>query len=172
MDVSKSAISRWESGQVGNMGRSRIQQLSKILNISPASIVLGEEIEQDNILPFKTEKVPLLGDIAAGDPILCREDTQAYIEVNKNLHIDFCLRVKGDSMIDARINDGDLVFIRKQPVVENGEIAVVLVDNEVTLKRFYKDGDLIMLKPENSNYKPFMYTKEDFKEVRVLGKVI
>lgn len=172
MNVSKSAISRWESGQVDNMGRSRIQQLSGVLNISPASIVLGKEVKNDNILPFQTKKVPILGKIAAGEPILCNEETEAYILVNEDLHIDYCLKVEGDSMIEARIHDGDLVFIRQQPVVENGEIAVVLIDNEVTLKRFYKDKNLIMLKPENSKYKPLMYTKEDFKQVRILGKAI
>ncbi|HLS52873.1 MAG TPA: S24 family peptidase, partial [Tissierellaceae bacterium] len=83
-----------------------------------------------------------------------------------------CLKVKGDSMIGARINDGDIVFIREQPCVENGEIAAVMIDNEVTLKRFYKNGGLVMLRSENPKYQPLMYTKEDFKQVRILGKAI
>lgn len=77
---------------------------------------------------------------AAGELILATEDHRLCVEINENTHVDFCLRVKGDSMIDARINDGDIVFVRKQPCVENGEIAVVLIDDEVTLKRFYKNN--------------------------------
>lgn len=170
--VTKSAISRWENGEVGNMGRSKIQSMSEILKISPVNIVLGEDLEQDNIIPYKTKRVPLLGEIAAGEPIYVCEEHSTYMEVGDGLDVDFCLKVKGDSMIDARINDGDIVFIREQPYVENGEIAAVLIDNEVTLKRFYKNDGLIMLRSENSKYQPLMYTKEDFKQVRILGKAI
>lgn len=75
-------------------------------------------------------------------------------------------------MIGARICDGDLVFVRQQPTVENGEIAVVLIDDEVTLKRFYKTDAGVILKPENSKYDPMFYTEEDFKDVRILGKAV
>lgn len=171
VQVSKSAVSRWESGELENMGRSKIQALAKILEISPISIIFGEEY-QENILPLKTKKVPLLGTIAAGEPIYTYEDCQAYLEVDEHLGIDFCLKIKGDSMIDARINDGDIVFTRKQSVVENGEIAAVLLDNEATLKRFYKNNGGVILKPENSNYQPRYYTAEDFAEIKILGKAI
>lgn len=170
VDVTKSAISRWESGEVENMGRSKIQKLSEILKISPVSIVLGEEMK--NTISYKTKKVPMLGEIAAGEPILADEHCEYYIEVDENLNVDFCLKVKGDSMIDARIQDGDIVFIRRQPVVENGEIAAVLIDDEVTLKRFYRNDGLVMLRPENSNYQPLMFTAADFKNIRILGKAI
>lgn len=171
VEVSKSAISRWESGEVENMGRSKIQKLSEILKVSPVSIVLGEEV--NNVLPFRTKRVPLMGEIPAGEPMLVSEEhIEYYIEADASLHVDFCLRVKGDSMIDARINDGDIVFVRKQPVVENGEIAAVAIDNEVTLKRFYKNNGGVILKPENSKYQPRFFTAEDFKNIRVLGKAV
>lgn len=153
------------------MGQSRIQALSTVLGISPISIIYGEEY-QGEFLPFKTKRVPLLGCIAAGEPIYAYQDSQAYIEVDEGIGADFCLKVKGDSMIDARIYDGDLVFVRKQPTVWNGEIAVVLIDNEATLKRFYGNNGGVILKPENSKYQPRYYTEKDFKDVRVLGKAV
>ena len=170
--VTKSAVSRWENGEVSNMGRSKIQSVSEILRISPVSIVLGEDPEQNSIVPYKTKKVPLLGEIAAGEPIYANEQHTVYIEIDENINVDFCLKVKGDSKIEARINDGDVVFVKEQSCVDNGEIAAVLIDEEVTLKRFYKDGDLVMLKPENSKYRPLMYTEKDFKDIRVLGKAV
>jgi repressor LexA len=132
-----------------------------------------EDVSATNIVRYTTTKqVPLLGEIAAGEPILACEDCKTYIEVDGSLQVDFCLRVNGDSMIDARICDGDLVFVRRQPVVENGEIAVVLLDNEATLKRFYRNDGGVILKPENAKYQPRFYTERDFKQVRVLGKAV
>ena len=75
-------------------------------------------------------------------------------------------------MIDARIQDGDLVFVRQQPTVENGEIAVVMIDGEVTLKRFYRTPIGVILKPENSKYQPLYFSEADFKDVRVLGRAV
>jgi repressor LexA len=75
-------------------------------------------------------------------------------------------------MVDARICDGDIIFIRQQPIVENGEIAAVVIDDEVTLKRFYRNNGGVILKPENSKYQPRYYTEKDFKNVRVLGKAV
>jgi len=120
----------------------------------------------------RVRRVPILGSVAAGDPILALEEHHDYIEVDGNIRVDFCLRVRGDSMIDARICDGDLVFVRQQPTVENGDIAVVLIDDEVTLKRFYRTDGGVILKPENSKYQPMYYTDEDFKNIQILGKAV
>jgi repressor LexA len=169
--VSKSAVSRWESGEVANMGTSKVQALAEVLKTSPLSFIYGEEYKAE-VLPFKTKRIPLLGEIAAGEPIFAVEDHTAYIEIKENIRIDFCLKVKGDSMINARILDGDLVFVKKQATVDNGEIAVVLIDDEVTLKRFYKTDAGIILKPENTRYEPRFFTASDFKDVRILGKAI
>jgi repressor LexA len=150
--VSKSTVMKWETGYIENMRRDKIALLAKALKVSPLWIM---GIDEPDILTYKTKKVPMLGEIAAGEPMLVAEQmAEYYVEVDEELQIDFCLKVKGDSMKDARINDGDVVFIRKQPTVENGEIAAVLIDNEVTLKRFYRNDGLIMLKPENSKYQP------------------
>ena len=127
----------------------------------------------ENITPIKIKKIPMLGEIAAGEPIMvCEEPSPCLVGVDDNRQVDFCLKVKGDSMIDARINDGDIVFIRKQQTVENGEIAAIIIDDEATLKRFYKNNGGVILKPENAKYQPKYYTAEDFKDIRILGKAI
>lgn len=174
--ISKSAISQYLSGAFVPKQKNTYK-LADALNVDPAwlmgkNVDMEKKVNVENIIPYKTKRVPLLGEIAAGEPIYVCEEHSTYMEVGDGLDVDFCLKVKGDSMIDARINDGDIVFIREQPCVENGEIAAVLIDNEVTLKRFYKNDGLVMLKPENSKYQPLMYTKEDFKQVRILGKAI
>ncbi len=91
-----------------------------------------------------------------------------------DLDVDFCLRAAGDSMIGARIYDGDIVFVRKQSSVDNGEIAAVLIDDEATLKRvyYYPDKNKLVLSPENPKYEPFVYIGEELDEVRILGKVV
>lgn len=163
----RATIYRYESDEIENLPLNILEPLAKVLDVSPAYLMGWE-----NIIPYKTKKVPMLGKIAAGMPILADEHCEYYIEVDENAHVDFCLKVEGDSMTEARISDGDIVFIRKQPCVENGEIAAVLIDNEVTLKRFYRNNGGVILKPENSKYQPFFYTDKDFKDIKVLGKAV
>ena len=125
-----------------------------------------------NIFPLKTKKVPLLGTIAAGTPIYAEENFDGYRESTEDVHADFCLKIKGDSMIGARINDGDIVFIRKQPDVENGEIAAVLLDGEATLKRVYKKNGALVLQAENPKYAPIVCSAKPCDEFRILGKAV
>lgn len=125
-----------------------------------------------NILPIKKKKVPLLGKIAAGQPIFADEDHDTYVECDENAHVDFALRVQGDSMIGARINDGDIVFIRKQDDVEDGEIAAVLIDDDATLKRLYHQKDAVMLVSENPKYAPMVFNASNCYSCRILGKAI
>lgn len=168
--VSKSTVMKWETGYIENMKRDKIALLAKALRKSPLWVMGIEDL--DNAVEYRTKKVPLLGSVAAGKPILACDEHESYVEIDQDLRVDFCLRVRGDSMIDARINDGDLVFVRRQPTVENGEIAVVLIDDEVTLKRFYTMDGGVILKPENSKYQPMYYSAKDFKQVRILGKAV
>lgn len=129
-------------------------------------------------LPYKEGRtVPLIGSIACGTPILADENIEKEIMLPEDISADFCLRCKGDSMINARIYDGDIVFIRKQPIVENGEIAAVLIDemadvSEATLKRVYIYEDKIMLIAENPAYPPMVYSNEDMNSVRIAGKAV
>jgi repressor LexA len=174
--VGKSTVMKWETGYIENMKRDKIALLAKALKVSPLW-VMGLDVPMDKLpeglIPIKTKMVPLLGKIAAGEPIMmCEELSPCLVSADDCRRVDFCLKVKGDSMIDARINNGDIVFIRKQPTVENGEIAAVVIDDEATLKRFYKNNGGIILKPENAKYQPKYYTAEDFKDIRILGKAI
>lgn len=164
----RATVYRYESDEIGNMPLSIIEPLARILGVSPAYIMGWESIEES----FEVKKIPVLGKIAAGEPILACEEHCEYVVLNHDVNVDFCLRVEGDSMVNARIQDGDLVFIRKQPTVENGEIAAVLIDDDVTLKRVYITNEGIILKPENSAYQPKFYTEKDFKDIRILGKAV
>lgn len=145
----------------GNIYQARIGQdkrnLLNILNIEP--------------LP-KMKKVPLLGTIVCGEPILAEENIEDYINMPEDAKGTFALRCKGDSMINARIFDGDIVYIREQPDVENGEIAAVLIDNEATLKRVYKYENRIELRPENPTFKVLNYENEELNSIRILGKAV
>lgn len=127
----------------------------------------------DNILSMPaTYTVPLLGTIACGEPILAAENIEDNVEVPEHIHADFALRCKGDSMINARIHDGDIVYIRQQPAVNNGEIAAVLIGDDATLKRVYVYEDHVVLQPENPAYEPLVYFKDAMQAVRILGKAV
>lgn len=173
--VGKSTVRKWEHGDIENMKRDKIALLSKILKLSPLTFITGE-VEYgtpDNIIPLpKMKKIPLLGTIACGEPILAAENIEALINADENLNADFALRCKGDSMINARIFDGDIVYIREQPDVEDGEIAAVLIGEEATLKRVYKYPSKVILRPENPLYDDMIYSKEEMNEVRILGKAV
>lgn len=173
--VGKSTVRKWEHGDIENMKRDKIALLSKILKLSPLTFITGE-VEYgvpDNIIPLpKTKKIPLLGTIACGEPILAAENIEALINADEDLNADFALRCKGDSMINARIFDGDIVYIREQPDVEDGEIAAVLIGEEATLKRVYKYPSKVVLRPENPLYDDMIYSKEEMNEVRILGKAV
>lgn len=166
--IQKSAVQKWEKGYTENLKRSVIETLSKIFEVSPSYVMALE----DKSTSVTTRKIPLLGTIAAGEPIYAEEYCTVFIEVDASFDVDYCLCVRGDSMVDARIYDGDKVFIRKQPTVENGEIAAVIIDEDATLKRFYKTDTGVILKADNPAYEPSFYSAKDFKLVRVLGKAI
>lgn len=172
--VNEGTVSRWESGEIENMRRDKIVALAKALNISPAIIMgWGESIPPyPNIHPVTTRRFPVLGSVSCGEPKLMDEEIDVSVDASEEIKADFVLRAKGDSMTGARINDGDLVFVRKQDTVENGEIAVVAIDDEATLKRFYKYDELIVLRAENPAYKDQEYRPEQAHEIRVLGKAV
>lgn len=126
-----------------------------------------------NIIPMpEMRKIPLIGSIACGAPILAEEHIEEYIDIPKHINADFALTCKGDSMINARIFDGDIVYIRQQDTVDNGEIAAVLIDGDATLKRVKLYEDHISLEPENPQYRPYVYWGEEMNTVRILGKAV
>ena len=180
---SRSSINKIELDQ-RNLTQSKIKAIADALDTTPSYIMGWDEPEQqfdteklkffDNLLPSGIKRFPLLGDIACGKPITANEEVELYVEAGANIQADFCLRAKGDSMIRARIFDGDIVFIRKQSMVDNGEIAAVVIDDEATLKRvnYYPEKNLLILKAENPDYEDLIYTGEQLDHVIILGKAV
>jgi repressor LexA len=123
-------------------------------------------------MPVTTQKIPLIGEIACGQPIFANEELESYIALDNGIKADYALRCKGDSMIGARIMDGDLVFIRKQPMVENGEIAAVIIDDSATLKRVYVYPNKLILNAENPKFEPLIYMNDELENIHILGKAI
>lgn len=177
---SRSSINKIELDGRG-LPQSKIVSFAKALNTTPAYLMGWEEEKKEdeiykykNIYPIELKKFPLLGEIACGEPIFCVEDRESYVLAGADIKADFCLKAKGDSMINARILDGDIVFIRKQSLVENGEIAAVIVDDEATLKRvsYFKDKNMLILKPENPKYNDLIYMDNELEQIRILGKAV
>lgn len=120
-----------------------------------------------------TVKRPRLGRISCGEPIDSPENFDGYDDVPENVHCDFTLECEGDSMIGARIHDGDIVYIKQQPMVENGQIAAILIDGtEKLLKRVYYTEESITLQAENPAYPPLVYVREDMNRVSIIGKAV
>ena len=177
--TSRSSIAKIESGKV-DLPQTKIKLFAEALETTQADL-MGWDIDNseasrslsniENIIPLpNTKKIPLLGKIACGDPITAVENIEDYVEVPEFTYADFALTCQGDSMINARINDGDIVYIRQQPEVENGEIAAVLIDGEATLKRVFYGKGSIMLQAENPTYPPMVFSGEEILDVRILGK--
>lgn len=165
--IGKSAISQYLSGEY-EAKQENIYLMSKPLNVNPAWLMgfdvpmVGGEINRG---------IPIIGTIAAGTPILAEENIEDYFVIDNRVNADFGLKVKGDSMINANIYNGDIAFIKKQPDLENGEIGAILLENEATLKRFSKTNNSVILQAENPNMTdwPRVYTSGN---IRVLGKLV
>lgn len=180
---SRSSINKIELDQ-RNLTQSKIKAIADALDTTPAYIMGWNEQHQkldteklklfDNLFPIETKRFPLLGNIACGVPIFANEEKELYVEAGANIHADFCLKAEGDSMIGARIQDGDIVFIRQQEMVDDGEIAAVLIGDEVTLKRvqYNPDENELLLFAENPKYKTMRYTGEELNRIRILGKAV
>ena len=167
-------ISKWETGfQTPHIDTLKI--LAEVLEVSADFLLTGVESIQpdtaeDSSIPIK--KIRMLGSIACGTPIFCNEEYEYVLATGTNASADFCLTTRGDSMINARIADGDIVFIKQQSTVENGEIAAVVIGDEATLKRVYKTADGIMLVAENPAYQPMYFSGDELNQTYVLGKAI
>ena len=174
--VSRATVQRYESGKIPGIPSDKIELLAVFFNVTPAYIMGWEEETSlpayKNVNPIETREIPLVGKIACGKPILTEENFSYYVEVGTDIRADFCVKCSGDSMYNARIYDGDIVFIAKQPDVENGEIAAVAIDDAITLKRVYKGPGYIELRAENPKYKPIIIREEDNKDVRIIGKAV
>lgn len=178
----KSSISKIENGKA-DIPQSKIAAFADALETTPAYLMGWEEQPSPaasreptvppGFIPMpKMQKVPLVGSIACGTPILAQQNIDGSVDAPEDIRCDFALRCKGDSMIDAGIHDGDAVYIRIQPEVENGEIAAVRIGEEATLKRVYYDGTTLTLMPANAAFAPMVYTGPQLEEVHIEGRVV
>lgn len=174
LGVSPATVYRYENGDIEKVPGDRLAPIAAALNTTPAYLMGWEnDTLPANIIPMpETRKIPLVGAIACGKPILAEENIEEYVSIPKELGGDFALTCRGDSMINARIYDGDIVYIRQQDTVENGEIAAVLIDTDATLKRVRILPDRIILEPENPMYDPLVYRGEEMNNIRILGKAV
>lgn len=181
--IGKSSISTYLSGEYEPKQRN-IYKICKALNVNEAWL-MGKDVPitrtdftstaptLTKLLPLpETRKIPLLGSIACGTPILAEGNIEDYLEADVGIKADFCLRCQGDSMINARIFDGDIVYIHVQPEVENGEIAAVRIDDDATLKRVRLFDDHIILQAENPTYAPLVFWGEEMNGVEIIGKAV
>lgn len=183
--TSRQTVHRYETGAISNIPSEKVEAMARALGTTPASLMgwdkdsafssfTNKEAGKDSLTPASTKSLPMLGNVACGEPIFASEEHGYYAKASSDVYADFCLTARGDSMINARIFDGDLLFVRKQESVDDGEIAVVLIDDEATVKRVYfnREDGILTLMPENPTYKPMRYTGSQLDRVRILGKVV
>ena len=175
-DIHPSTYNRYEKGGIEQMPKNIIEKICRKYSINPAWLLGYEKVEKHirfEEVSKSMKRIPVLGTIIAGVPILANEDILGYEHVTDDNKVDFCLRIKGNSMIGARIFEGDIVFVRQQINVANGEIAVVVIDGkEVSLKRVYKEPNKIILRSENPTIPEMVFTAKQRKQIAVIGKVI
>ena len=178
----RSSIAKVEAGLV-DLSQSKIAAFAKALGVSPAILigvgedsVLGSKDDlPSNLIPARFRQAPLVGEIACGTPILAEQNIIDYIDVPEHIQCDFALKCRGNSMIDLGVKDGDVVYIRSQPEVQNGQVAAVIVDgaeSEATLKKFFRYDNHVMLIPANSEEAPFAFYGEEMSRVHVQGLAV
>ena len=172
--VKRAAVQKWECGRTQNLKRETIQKLSEIFNVNPSSFIDGDDRCFTSYNPI-VHKIPILGHISAGLPLYAEENIEGYTYTEHNGGAEyFALKVKGDSMNAAQINDGNTIIVRKQERVENGEIAVIRVEQqEATVKRFKQDGNIVQLIPQSYNpiHQIQIYNLKNDK-IEIIGKVV
>lgn len=180
--INRSDISQYVSGKVLPK-QNKLTVLGMALNVNEAWL-MGYDVPMERVnltnvtstmpIPVKpTKTIPIVGTVACGNPIYAEENILEYISVNSDDNVDFALYADGDSMNNCKIDDGDTIFIRKQSIVDNGEIALVLIDDSATIKRFFDYGDKVVLRPDSTNpeHKEQIYDKRDYN-INIQGKVI
>lgn len=187
--ISKYSISHYLKGDWEGK-QDAVYELARALNVSEAWL-MGYDVPAERSAPKvsvqldkkptippgfmplpKMKKVPLIGAIACGDPITAIQNREGDVNAPVDMRCDFALKCQGESMIGAGIHDGDVVYIRIQPEVENGEIAAVRIGEEATLKRVYLHNDYIELRPENPAFESIIRRREEMNDVQIEGKAV
>lgn len=173
--VERSSIGKYETGTIPSI--EILTRIAKYFNVS-TDLLLGNERKTDytryGLSTISKKRLPMLGEIACGEPIFANEEREYYVESGTELKADFTLRAKGDSMIGAGIVDGAIVFVRQQDMVENGEVAAVIVEDSATLKRvfYYPAENRLILNADNPAYPPLVYSGEELDHIKIIGKAI
>lgn len=181
VSLAKSTVQRYEAGVINRPKVPVIHSISKVLGVNPVWL-MGEDVPKylsppakvyPEVMEIGKARFPLFSGIACGEPLLMDERIETYVAATTGIKADFVLRAVGTSM-EPGIRDGDLVFIRSQPKVENGQIAAVAVEDSATLKRvfWYPEKKLLVLKADNPTFGELIYQDEEFKQVRVLGLAV
>ena len=186
----KSMIAKIEKGAV-DLSQSKITAFAKALKTTEVALMGWDDSSEsaaatghnmsalpkqilEQLKPVKMKSFPMLGYVACGEPIFADKNYEAFVMADADIDADYCLTCKGDSMINARIHDGDIVFIKTCSMVDNGDIALVVIDNDVTLKRvyYYPEQQTLKLVSENPLYAPFVYSGAELDQIHILGKAV
>lgn len=187
VSMGRSSISQYVTGK-SLPAQRQLSVLSSVLNVSEAWL-MGFDVPRERvtrqtesvdvsaipgIMPIRRKSFPLLGTIACGEPTYAEEQHETWIEATESIDADFCIRASGDSMSGAHIEDGDIVFIKQMPVVDNGRIAAVCIGDETTLKYcdYRPETATLILTPANPAYRPQIYTGEQLNAIRILGLAV
>lgn len=168
LNLVKSSISMYENGK-RKPSFEVLEAIADYFNVNMDTLYSSAPVFVPSL-----KRVPMLGYAAAGQPLenLDGQDTY-YVETDSRYAVDFCITVRGDSMINAGINDGDIVFVKAQPEVPNGKIACVEIYNErVCIKRFYKTDTGVMLVSENPKYAPLQFSESNCSDFKILGLAV
>lgn len=176
LSTTKQNIYKYENGIISNIPSDKIEAMAEILKTTPAYLMGWEEetVLPPNIEPLGSmQKIPLVGQIACGTPILAEQNIEDYVDLPGHIRADFALTCKGESMIGAGIRTGDIVYIRKQEEVENGQIAAVMVGgDEATLKRVYTKPGVVQLVAENPNIAPVVFIGKEAEQIHIIGLAV
>ena len=173
--LSAATVYRYEAGDISHMRTDKLLPIANALNVSPGWLMGWEEAPLPEALkPLKSMKrrrLPMIGEVAAGRPLLAEQDFETWVEAEDDLRADYALTVRGDSMLPT-YRDGDVLFVREQPDVGDGTVAVVLVDDSVTVKHVFHEPDGVTLTSDNPEYRPMRFTFEEHDVIRILGVVV
>lgn len=176
LSTTKQNIYKYENGIISNIPSDKIEAMAEVLHTTPAYLMGWEDEE---VLPANVsriepmQKIPLVGQIACGMPILAEQNVEDYVDLPGHIRADFALTCRGESMIGAGIRSGDIVYIRQQEEVENGQIAAVMVgEEEATLKRFYAQDGAVQLIAENPAIQPQVFIGRDREKIHIVGLAV
>lgn len=174
IDVSKQTLYKYENNIITNIPLDKIEAISKVLNLSPMYLMGWEDLEQPTPKSngYPTVRIPVLGDVAAGVPILAQQDIVGYEDIPADMAKTgeyFGLKIKGDSM-EPKIHDNDIVIVKSMSDAENNDIVIAMINDEATCKRLHKYSNSVVLTAINSDYKPIEVTPDE--NIQILGKVV